>query len=210
METSKISREQILNTIRLGLPKTRVEHPGIPAFQRVAGSLKPLFEQRLQEAGGTAYDVSTAAQAEANLKALHPSAKVICSAVPEITGNRRVENVNDPHQLADVDVGVVRAQFGVAETGAVWLTQEDLVVDALGMLSQHLIVLLDPAQLVADMHEAYRRVRLNQTSYGCFMMGPSATADVEATLVHGAQGARSLSLFFLPQTLSAQAPRKLF
>ncbi len=34
-----------------------------------------------------------------------------------------------------------------------------------------------------DMHEAYRRVRLDQTAYGCFMMGPSAT------LVHGAQGA---------------------
>jgi L-lactate utilization protein LutC len=32
-----------------------------------------------------------------------------------------------------------------------------------------------------------------------FMMGPSAAADVEATLVHGAQGARSLNIFFLPR-----------
>jgi L-lactate dehydrogenase complex protein LldG len=122
---------------------------------------------------------------------------VICSAVPEIAGTRRVEKVSDPHELADVDVGVVRAQFGVAESGAIWLTQEDLVVDALAVLSQHLIVLLDPQQIVSDMHEAYRRVRLNETAFGCFMMGPSATADVEATLVHGAQGARSLNIFFL-------------
>jgi L-lactate dehydrogenase complex protein LldG len=96
-----------------------------------------------------------------------------------------------------VDVGVVRAQFGVAESGAVWLTQEDLVVNALGVLTQHLIVLLDPEQIVPDMHAAYRRVRLNETAFGCFMMGPSATADVEATLVHGAQGARSLNIIFL-------------
>jgi L-lactate dehydrogenase complex protein LldG len=34
------------------------------------------------------------------------------------------------------------------------------------------------------------------------MMGPSATADVEATLVHGAQGTRSLNLFFLPPVQS--------
>jgi L-lactate dehydrogenase complex protein LldG len=34
-------------------------------------------------------------------------------------------------------------------------------------------------------------------------MGPSATADVEATLVHGAQGTRSLNLFFLPPVQSA-------
>ena len=131
--------------------------------------------------------------------ALYPGAMVICSAVPEIAGTRRVESVRDPHELADVDVGVVRAQFGVAESGAVWLTQEDLVVDGLGFLSQHLVVLLDPEQIVADMHEAYRRIRLDLTAYGCFMMGPSATADVEATLVHGAQGVRSLNLFFLPR-----------
>jgi hypothetical protein len=38
--------------------------------------------------------------------------------------------------------------------------------------------------------------------YGCFMMRPSATADVEATLVHGAQEARSLNVFFLLRTVS--------
>jgi L-lactate dehydrogenase complex protein LldG len=78
--------------------------------------------------------------------------------------------------------------------------REDLMVDALGFLSQHLIVLLDPEQIVADMHEAYARVRLDQTAYGCFMMGPSATGDTEATLVHGAQGARSLNVFFLTRS----------
>jgi L-lactate dehydrogenase complex protein LldG len=156
-----------------------------------------MFEQRLKEAGGAAHDVNNVAEVESKILLLHPDAKVICSAVPEIAGTRRVEEAGDPHELADVDVGVVRAQFGVAESGAVWITQEDLVVDALGFLSQHLIVLLDPNQIVPDMHGAYRRVRLSETAFGCFMMGPSATADVEATLVHGAQGARSLNLFFM-------------
>jgi L-lactate dehydrogenase complex protein LldG len=197
METAKTSREAIFDAIRGGLPSVKVEHPGIPRFQFPAGQMKPRFEQHLREAGGAAYDVASAAQAETQLKTLHPTAKVICSAVPEITGTRRIETVNDPHQLADVDVGIVRAQFGVAESGAVWLTQENLVVDALGFLSQHLIVLLDPENIVSDMHEAYRRVRLRETAFGCFMMGPSATADVEATLVHGAQGARSLNVLFL-------------
>jgi L-lactate dehydrogenase complex protein LldG len=198
MPASKSSREAILSAIRKNLPKQPVEHPRIPIFQPAAGALKPAFERRLQEAGGAAHDIGSWAEAQAKLIALHPTAKVVCSAVPEIVGTRRVEKVQDPHELADVDVGVVRAQFGVAESGAVWLTQEDLVVDALAFLSQHLIVLLDPAEIVPDMHAAYRRVRLSETAYGCFMMGPSATADVEATLVHGAQGARSLNVFFLP------------
>ena len=197
MQTSNSSRETVLRSIRANLPKVEVEHPGVRAFQSPSGSLKAIFEQHLEEAGGAAHDVESVAEAESKIVQLHPDAKVICSAVPEIAGTRRVEKVPDPHVLADVDVGVVRAQFGVAESGAVWLTQEDLVVDALGFLSQHLIVLLDPKQIVPNMHTAYRRVRLNETAYGCFMMGPSATADVEATLVHGAQGARSLNLFFL-------------
>jgi L-lactate dehydrogenase complex protein LldG len=72
-----------------------------------------------------------------------------------------------------------------------------LIVNSLGFLSQHLVVLLDSNEIVADMHEAYARVRLERTAYGCFMMGPSATGDIEATIVHGAQGVRSLNLFFL-------------
>ena len=191
------SRQNILNAIRANLPPQKIQHPEIPAFRWIGGPVKAAFVQRLEEAGGAAHDIATPAEAEAKLKVLHPDAKVVCSAVPEIAGTRRIESVRSPHELADVDVAVVRAQFGVAEGGAVWITQEDLVVDALGFLSQHLVVLLDPDQIAADLHEAYRRVRLDKTAYGCLMMGPSATADVEATLVHGAQGPRTLNVFFL-------------
>lgn len=200
MKTSNSSRGTILFNIRLFLPEEKVDHPQVPVFPRRNRPLRSDFEQRLREAGGASQVVSNDADALSMLRALHPDAKVICSAVPEITGTRNIHDVQDPHELADVDVGVFRAQFGVAESGAVWITQEDLVVNALAFLSQHLVVLLDPEQIVPDMHEAYRRVQLNNTAFGCFMMGPSATADVEATLIHGAQGARSLNVFFLPSS----------
>jgi L-lactate dehydrogenase complex protein LldG len=200
MQTTRSSREAILNAIHYNLSPQRVEHPVIPDFPWIGGPLKAEFTRRLEEAGGAAHDIPRAPEAEAKLRSLHPDAKIICSAVPEIAGTERIEKFPDPHELANVDVAVVRAQFAVAEGGAVWLTQEDVVVDALAFLSQHLVVLLDPDEIVADMHAAYRRVRLDATAYGCFMMGPSATADVEATLVHGAQGARSLNVFFMKRT----------
>jgi L-lactate dehydrogenase complex protein LldG len=191
------SREQILSAIRANLPPERIEHPQIPVFRTADTNVKGTFERHLEEAGGAAHNIGTRAEAQAKVASLHPTAKVICSAVPEIPGTRRAETIHDPHELADVDVGVVRAQFGIAESGAVWLTEEDLIVNGLGFLSQHLVVLLDPDEIVADMHEAYARVRLDRTAYGCFMMGPSATGDIEATLVHGAQGVRSLNVLFL-------------
>jgi L-lactate dehydrogenase complex protein LldG len=93
-----------------------------------------------------------------------------------------------------VDVGVVRASFGVAETGSVWVTEADFQVSALGFLSQHLVVLLDPAAIVPNMHHAYRRRADFDAGYGVFMTGPSATADIEGVLIHGAQGIRSLTV----------------
>ena len=129
---SNTSRAQILSAIRANIPPGRVEHPQIPVFKNADTNLKATFERHLEEAGGAAHNIESGTDAQAKLASLHPAAQVICSAVPEIPGTRRAETVRDPHQLADVDVGVLRAQFGVAESGAVWLTEEDLMVSGLG------------------------------------------------------------------------------
>jgi L-lactate dehydrogenase complex protein LldG len=84
--------------------------------------------------------------------------------------------------------------FGVAETGSVWLTDKEFKVETLGFLAQHLVVLLDPARLVPDFHAAYRERAQFDARYGVFMTGPSATADIEGVLIHGAQGIRSLTV----------------
>jgi L-lactate dehydrogenase complex protein LldG len=154
----------------------------------------------LEGMGGRWFDVADTAGARAKVAELFPAAKVVCSAVTEVPGNRRAETVSDPHSLNDVDVGIVRSRLGVAEAGAVWLTQEELVVNALGVLSQHLIVLLDPATIVETMHDAYGRIDLMASPYGVFMAGPSATGDIEGVIIHGAQGARSLTVFLMGKT----------
>lgn len=112
---------------------------------------------------------------------------------------RKVQEVANPADLDDVDVGIVRAHFGVAETAAVWLTERALVMQALSFLAQHLVILLDPRDIVSDMHAAYEQCHLGEAAYGCFMVGPSATADIDGVLVYGAQGALSLMVLFLNQ-----------
>jgi L-lactate dehydrogenase complex protein LldG len=123
-----------------------------------------------------------------------PDAKVVCSAVPEVAGNRPLDAVRHARDLDDVDVGVVRAAFGVAETGSVLLTEREMPAEALGFLAQHLVVLLDPAAIVATLHDAYADPRIAAARYAILMTGPSATADIEGVLIHGAQGIRSLVL----------------
>ena len=146
--------------------------------------------------GGRSFEVADAAAARAKVAELFPAARVICSAAPEVPGTRRIEEVRDPHELNDVDVGVVRSPLGVAEAGAIWLTQTELVVNALGVLSQHLVVLLDPAAIVDTMHDAYSRLDLAASPYGVFLAGPSATGDIEGVIIHGRR-ARSLTVLFI-------------
>jgi L-lactate dehydrogenase complex protein LldG len=93
-----------------------------------------------------------------------------------------------------VDFAIVRASFAVAETGSVLLSETDLRVNALVYLAQHLIVLLDPADVVVNLHHAYRRHEFRDGHYASFHTGPSPTADIEGVLIHGAQGVRSLSV----------------
>src|SRR5262249_57507702 len=96
-----------------------------------------------------------------------------------VAGTGRMEDGRDPHELNDVDVGVVRSPLAVAEAGAVWLTQGELVVNALGVLSQHLVVLLDPAAIVDTMHDAYGRLDLAASPHGVFLAGAAATRGLE-------------------------------
>jgi L-lactate dehydrogenase complex protein LldG len=124
----------------------------------------------------------------------------VCSTVPEIAGNRDIAAVRAPSDLADVDVAIVRAAFGVAETGSILLSDSELRVNAIAYLAQHLIALLDPADILINLHHAYRRPELRNSHYAAFHSGPSATADIEGVLIHGAQGVRSLSVLPLART----------
>ena len=157
-------------------------------------TIEPDFRRRLEAMGGRSFEAADGEAARAKLAKLFPAAKAVCSAVPEVPGTRRVEDVDDPHKLNDVDVGVVRSPLGVAEAGAVWLAQGELVINALGVPSQHLVVPLDPAAVVETMHDAYGGIDLAASPHGVFMAGPSATGDIEGVIIHGAQGARSLTV----------------
>jgi L-lactate dehydrogenase complex protein LldG len=187
------AREDILARIRRAQPAA-VESPALPVFE----APEPMFEAfaaALERMGGkVAPRPAAGSDAQAALRALFPQAGVVCSATPEITGTRALAAAHRPADLDDVDVGVVRAAFGVAETGSVLLTEAELQVEAIAFLPQHLLVLLDPARIVATLHDAYRDPAFARARYAVLLTGPSATADIEGVLVHGAQGVRSLTV----------------
>ena len=193
------SRDEILASVRAHLPKLERAEPLVPMFDgHPPADLLAAFAHMLEQMGGE-FLTPDAADALAPVRAKLKDAKVVCSHVPEIDGNRPLDPDAEPADLADVDYGIVRAAFAVAETGSVCLTEAELGVNTLGYLPQHLVVLLDPADIVVNIHHAYRRPEFRQARYAVFQTGPSATADIEGVLIHGAQGVRSLSVLALPR-----------
>jgi L-lactate dehydrogenase complex protein LldG len=186
------SRDDILARVRRNQP-TPVPLPEIPTFD-VPGALPARFRAAAVRMGAKVVDAPADGDLGGLVRRLFPGARVICSATPEVAGNRDLASVRAPAELDDVDVGVVRATFGVAETGSAWVTEAEFGVNALGFLSQHLVILLDPGALVGNLHHAYRDRGRFDARYGVLLTGPSATADIEGVLIHGAQGVRTLTI----------------
>ena len=64
-------------------------------------------------------------------------------------------------------------------------------------LASEVVLVVSHSDLVADLHEAYARIELGAAGFGCFVAGPSKTADIEQSLVIGAHGPRTLSVFLV-------------
>jgi L-lactate dehydrogenase complex protein LldG len=202
------SRDSILAAVRANAPKG-VGAPGaIPCFERRAGSLVADFEEAAVRMGGKVAYGAQAGGFEGFIRSLFPQAEVICSAVPELKGTRALNDSVDPAELADVDIAIVRAAFGVAETGSIWLSETELRVNSLAFLAQHLVALLDPRAIVENLHHAYADPRFKTARYAVLVTGPSATADIEGVLIHGAQGVRSLTVVLMPGATAERRPHE--
>jgi L-lactate dehydrogenase complex protein LldG len=195
------SRDDILASIHANLPRVDRPLPSVPLFDAdPSASLIAVFKENLQRMGGVFLDPPASGDILAPVRAKIAGAKIVCSTVPEIAANRDFGGIKEPRELADVDFAIVRACFAVAETGSVLLRDADLGINAVAYLAQHLIVLLDPADILLNIHHAYRRPEFRDGHYASFHTGPSATADIEGVLIHGAQGVRSLSVLPVART----------
>lgn len=196
------SRNAILARLREVSPTPR-GLPDVPMFDTQLPPAVETFRKSLDRLGGVWCPLPENVSVDQFVRSRFPSADVVCSATPECNGNRRIASVTDPRDLNDVDVGVVRPAFAVAETGSIWISEAQYHVNALGYLAQHLIALLDPDDIVGNLHHAYHRKEFFEANYAVLMSGPSATADIEGVLIRGAQGIRSLTIVPLRRPDSA-------
>lgn len=170
--------------------------PELPRFATPAGGRLERFCANLATMGGRHAAPASHAELPGWFAERFPGHTPL-TATPELTDAEPLDPARLPASLHEVEVGVVRARYGVAETGSVWLSDEEYRVNALGYLVQHLVVLLDPADIVDGLQDIYRLGDFHTANYAALVTGPSATADIEGVLIQGAQGVRSLTVLLL-------------
>lgn len=181
------SKESILSRIR-SHTGTRYEQPEITLDAIHYEDKTGQFSESLKAAGGEAVVLQAGEDINELIRKHFPDAKRIASNLSEITcATFDPDSVSDPRELNNTDLAIVEGCFGVAENGAVWITQQ-VKHKALYFISTGLVILINKEDLVNNMHEAYQWVEGTDYKYGFFVSGPSKTADIEQALVFGAHG----------------------
>lgn len=200
------AREEILGAVRARHPPPR-ELPPVPDFHRAGDDLVAAFTAALARLDGKTVTDPPADLGDW-LTETFAGAPRICSATPELAGTVTPAEFSDWAAPADVDITVVRTPLGVAETGSILVTEHELEVNTIAVLAQHLVVLLDPADLVENLHDAYRHPAFHQAAYAALLSGPSGSADIGGKTVHPAQGVTTLTVILSPRPGSEDTPHE--
>lgn len=191
------SREKILEQARKNQPGPSplpvINHDSNGA----AGNLMT-FIRSLGNIGGTAIEVNDWKELDLRLVERFSSSSRWISLLPQLQNRNLNGNVDqDPRAFEDVSVAILAGHFCVAENGAVWVTEENMGDRVLPFICEHLVLVVPASAVYHDMHQAYEHISSSNYNFGTFIAGPSKTADIEQSLVLGAHGPKSLTVFLL-------------
>ena len=192
------SREKILAAVKASQPD-KVNLPDLSQFNSTGNGSISKFAAILEAIGGKVSYVSGFAEVSRIILNQYGNDVKIVSPIKELNGlaNAHLTELDLIHDLHDVEVAILKAHFAVAENGAVWVTDDQMMHRVLPFITQHLAVIINAANVVQTMHQAYELISKTTYDFGTFIAGPSKTADIEQSLVIGAHGPRSMTVFII-------------
>jgi L-lactate dehydrogenase complex protein LldG len=167
--------------------------PDIGVFKGSGDGVIEKYIEVFKTIGGNSIIVEDIAAIKDLVNATFDASKRIITTLPELSDRfEMIVGDIDPHMYEDAEVAIISAHFGVAENGAVWLTEDVMGQRIIPYICQHLVVIIKAGSIVPTLHEAYERIGAGDYGFGGFIGGPSKTADIEQALVLGAHGPLSM------------------
>lgn len=175
-----------------------IEAPSLPSFAPYFDAVLPKYMEVLTNIGGQVYIVDNYEAIASQLRIDFANVKRIVSFDKKLSDIAEIQDgTYTTHQFADVDVCIATSSLAVAENSAVWISDNDMPERVLPFISQSLVVIIKEENIVATMHQAYDVIADKDYGFATFIAGPSKTADIEQSLVLGAHGPKTMTVFII-------------
>lgn len=191
------AREKMLNAIRSNQPSL-VPLPKINLNTVIHFEDTYLqFKTVLQNIGGVAKMVNSLKEIKKEIEIDKLNNLFLIDLLSTISDEDRQKITMPANELEKLEKVYIKASLAVAENGAVWITESQMQNRLLPFISQQLILVIDKDDIVDTMHDAYNKIDTTKGEFGVFIAGPSKTADIEQSLVIGAHGARTTTVYVI-------------
>jgi L-lactate dehydrogenase complex protein LldG len=121
-----------------------------------------------------------------------------------VTELKKTTDQNIRQQVIDAYIGITSADFCMADTATLVMRTRPGHARTVSLVPAIHIAVITRDQIIADLKELYALLTWDPqerkeglTNCLTFVSGPSKTADIEATMVHGAHGPREVHLFVI-------------
>jgi L-lactate dehydrogenase complex protein LldG len=190
------SREKILKEIAKNKPSL-VPLPSIDFERSVPGSVQHYLEV-LHSIGGKGKMVDGWHEVLYCLQQKFSEGLEVANAIPKLAPyNIDAYITKSREEIQSVHTVFLQGEVAVAENAAIWVPEQNMGNRMLPFICEELVLVINEADVVATMHDAYSRISTDEDGYGVFIAGPSKTADIEQSLVIGAHGPLRLQVFVL-------------
>ena len=188
------ARDRILARVRANRPEA-VTHPEVPVFP-IAGEPVENFINHVEGFDGKVVNTNSREEALAWVRdnILQSDSYPVYSGVEGYEGNITLDQLTSPTDAHKLSASVGEGILGIGETGSVLVEPETFGRMSNGLLAINLYLLLDRTKIFPGLQEAYAQMDLSKVQYTSLFSGPSATADIEAVHITGAQGPVSLTV----------------
>ncbi len=187
------TKQTILNTLRTHTRET-YDKPDLSFTKLTYPDLVEAFiKTATTSAGAKVIEMKEGDDINDLIRQAYPNAKTIASNVPGVKADKNPDTAKTPQDLDGTDVSVVQGTIGCAENACVWIPQT-MKQRAVCFICEYLVIIVDKKNIVNNMHEAYAKIEMPEMGFGSFISGPSKTADIEQSLVYGAQSSCGVTL----------------
>ena len=194
---------------RLELLATLIERAGplniqveaLPDARAVATAIRTLVQTTEPEWGDAKM---VAAWSHPLVASLDLAARLEEIGVPLVTVDADGDPLRMRQAVRESYIGITAADHCVADTATLVMTARPGEARSVSLVPSIHVAVITLGQIVRDLEELYALLKAHlgpggEGLGGCttFISGPSKTADIELTMVHGAHGPRALHLFVI-------------